>query len=330
MNRFVSAVAVSLTLALSGAVIAGPLTPPSGPISSTGKTLTQIEPRIPLSDTTTPGDGSANFVISQPGSYYLAGNVTATKNVGIDIRASHVTLDLNGFTVSKGAGASTEYGILCATDGQDTFSNVTVRNGSVVGGFNEQCVFVETRGAVVEDIRVVGSSTSWGITISYDGVARRCFARSCVTGIVGGSRSTVENCTVTDCSNTGISVGFGTVRDCLVTECDQQGIVVYGDAVVEHNTLRDNATGNGSGILVNGVGARIENNTISRSWFGIFLASSATDTLVVRNTVRKGGGSAIGMQNQVAGVYPNNHVAAMITDPASPFTTTNPLANIQY
>src|SRR6186713_1252076 len=76
----------------------GPLTPPLGPPAPTMKTLDQVEPRKPIDATNTPGDADSLFKITQPGSYYLTANVTGVNaKYGIEIAASGVTVDLNGF-----------------------------------------------------------------------------------------------------------------------------------------------------------------------------------------------------------------------------------------
>src|SRR6266576_5900252 len=74
-----------------------------------------------------PGDGTAVFVISQPGSYCLGSNVVgvAGKN-GIKIDADNVTLDLAGFGV-LGVGGSLS-GILI-----NNHFHIVVRNGSISG-----------------------------------------------------------------------------------------------------------------------------------------------------------------------------------------------------
>ena len=56
------------------AFAAGPLTPP-GPPAPTMKSLDEVEPRIPLTQDTTPGDATAVFKITQSGSYYLTKNL---------------------------------------------------------------------------------------------------------------------------------------------------------------------------------------------------------------------------------------------------------------
>ncbi|HEX8877066.1 MAG TPA: hypothetical protein VF777_09980 [Phycisphaerales bacterium] len=85
-TRISSRTAAIVTLvALSGLAVsslAGPLSPPDGPVMSTGKTLTEVEPRIALTLANTPGDtiGSGDatpsfFKSTSHGSYYLTGKL---------------------------------------------------------------------------------------------------------------------------------------------------------------------------------------------------------------------------------------------------------------
>src|SRR5512141_2377001 len=71
----------------------GSLTPPGAP-APTMKTLQQVEPRTDV--LTLPSGGSAQYVISAPGSYYLTTNILgipSASKVGILIQANNVTLD---------------------------------------------------------------------------------------------------------------------------------------------------------------------------------------------------------------------------------------------
>src|SRR3954464_10199059 len=97
------------TLILSSSAFPqGSLTPP-GPPAPTMKRLDEVEPRTNLQatpapagvDTTSP---NYHFVINQPGSYYLSANLAVTKANGIQINAEGVTLDLNGFQISRAGG----------------------------------------------------------------------------------------------------------------------------------------------------------------------------------------------------------------------------------
>ncbi|MBN8616615.1 MAG: hypothetical protein J0L92_38875, partial [Deltaproteobacteria bacterium] len=84
------------------AVAAGP----AGAVSATMKSLAEVEPRTAINSTNTPGDANSVYRISQPGSYYLTGNVQgALGKSGIQITSSNVTLDLNGFSLEGVAGA---------------------------------------------------------------------------------------------------------------------------------------------------------------------------------------------------------------------------------
>src|SRR6202453_25883 len=74
----------------------GSLTPP-GPPGATMLTLSQIEPRTPIS--------SGGFIITAPGSYCLTTNLVCTNTFGIETFANNITLDLNGFSLTGTSGA---------------------------------------------------------------------------------------------------------------------------------------------------------------------------------------------------------------------------------
>jgi hypothetical protein len=91
----------TLDTQLSTVLAQGPLTPPGAP-APTMKTLQQVEPRIEINATNTPGDADSIFKITEPGSYYLTGNVAGVSGKhGIEIAASDVTLDLMGFFTDR-------------------------------------------------------------------------------------------------------------------------------------------------------------------------------------------------------------------------------------
>lgn len=108
----------------------GTLPPPSGTPVPTMKKLDEVEARIIVNATNCPPGPSNAFVISQPGSYYLVGNITVTTGNAIKITGSNVTLDLNGFSISStsvpasGAGVSIDIG---------TGQNVVVLNNGLHG-----------------------------------------------------------------------------------------------------------------------------------------------------------------------------------------------------
>ena len=58
-------------VALARAARAGDLTPPAGPVTATGRSLRDVEPRTPVSSLT--GNNDYVCIIQQGGSYYFTG-----------------------------------------------------------------------------------------------------------------------------------------------------------------------------------------------------------------------------------------------------------------
>jgi hypothetical protein len=172
----------------------GSLTPP-GPPGPTMKTLTQVEPRTPIS--------SAPFLIATPGSYYLTTNLTVAGGDAITIVASGVTLDLKGFTISSTAPAATGTAILLTNSPAD----VTICNGHIRGG-------VTNNGSGVYSGSGFGSGIDWygdngpvntrvsGISVFgcvhhgidlLAGVAESTIVESCLVRTLGGLGITASN-----------------------------------------------------------------------------------------------------------------------------------------
>ncbi|MEM0983123.1 MAG: hypothetical protein AAGI17_04135 [Planctomycetota bacterium] len=84
----------------------GEFSPPAGAPSDSGKSINQVEPRTPIGDDGF-GDGTALIRITEPGSYYLVGDIRDFGNlrnaIRIESTATEVTIDLNGFTIQSPA-----------------------------------------------------------------------------------------------------------------------------------------------------------------------------------------------------------------------------------
>ena len=307
-----SLTALALALALGGLITggllyAGPLTPPVGPVTGTYKTLTEVEPRTAINATNTPGDVDSLFKITQPGSYYLTGNITGVVGKhGIEIAASGVTLDLSGFSLQGIAGSLS--GVTAAFLSQ----NLIVRDGTVLSwgmhgiGLNQSAVVAESiiaegngqHGIAVGSESVVRSCIGRANTLSGISTGTACAVSACTAasngnqGISTNSRCSVTGCAVEGNTGDGISGAFNTlIADCssgsnsasgislsqggMVIRCSVSfnavnGIVTTSDGTIMGNACDSNgSTVIGAGLLVSGSDNRIEGNNCTDADFGI-------------------------------------------------------------
>ena len=237
MNILARLFAVLLTvLPAHPAFSQGPLTPPGAP-APTMKSLDQLEAklekRIPIDAVNTPGAGTDQHVISQPGSYYLTGNLAVTLTDGIQVSAPDVTVDLNGFQVRRTEGSG-GVGINISSDSL----RVVVRNGSVAGSF---------------DVGVRGVPGLVGARFQHLAVT------NCGVGFIASDNAQIENCTAHDNVGTGIRAGNGSV----VTKCVADNNGGIGIQVVDSSTVTNcTATRNrGEAGIKTGSGGNISNCT---------------------------------------------------------------------
>jgi hypothetical protein len=234
----------------------GSLTPAGAP-GPTMKTLTQIEPRTPISGV---------FTINAPGSYYLTTNISVNlvEPVGIGIYASGVTLDLNGFTVASAA----DYSVSSNAGGIELgsgLSDITIRNGHLRGG-------VKYSGGTYSEF-------GFGDGINYSGTAPVNVQVSgvSVTGCLyyginlgTGNSTVVDGCTVETVGSYGIeaaSVLRSTAYQCgnaivgrIVTDC--YGFALEGDGVSASQTAN-----NCFGSAMDGFGISA---TTANNCYGVF------------------------------------------------------------
>ncbi len=253
---------------------------------------------IEVNSINTPGDATAVFIISQPGSYCLGSNVIgeAGKN-GIRIDADNVTLDLAGFGMLGVSGSLN--GILI-----NTHFRIAIRNGSISGWGSAGLEGTAGSLARIEDLRV-DANVGNGIVINSSSQVNNCIAvqnggvgiltsndvvvTGCLSstngnhGIQAGTASTIKSCfansnggsgiapsgvnslTVIDC-NTHLNTGAGIVgpNRALITSCtaedNRAGGIITGASSTVSNC---NASGNtGDGIIVS-VGSAVTGCTAS-------------------------------------------------------------------
>jgi parallel beta-helix repeat protein len=240
--------------ALVGAAGPGPLDPATAPAAGLFKTLDQVEPRTPIY--------SLPFSISQPGSYYLTGNLTAAgPNVnGITITASDVTLDLSGFALS-GQGGTTGDGVNVSV----SVTNVTVRNG-VLRGWGGRGVDADTAfNSQLADLRSSNNGGD-GMSLGPGGIIMGCTATvNGGDGIEALSLCTVSGCTATRNAGNGITASAGsTVADCSVSGNGLDGILASTGTTIRGNTAYTNV---GDGIQVTS-DCQVVDNTCDGNGFG--------------------------------------------------------------
>lgn len=276
LEHFFRAFLCALCVSAVNSVSAGDLAPPVGPVAPTMKTLQQVEPRIPINSTNTPGDAGSLFKITQPGSYYLTGNITGEAGKhGIEIAAIGVTIDLMGFVL---------LGVPGSLNGIHSpgFILTTVRNGHVYtwGGDG---VRLAGNSVVVEGINAVtnggwgiflnvsfpgsrisgccaGQNTLGGISAAQAGLVERCavYFHPSAPGIVGSSATRIEHCVLWNC-NPGIQFGFS-----------------FGSGGAFDNSMFACPVG----IVASGTNTRIERNIISTtqaSHVGLRATASGND-----------------------------------------------------
>lgn len=256
--------AVLLPLLAGSALLAGPLDPPPGPIGTSFKTLSETEPRIAINATNTPPALSSIYRITQPGSYYLTGNITgASGKVGIEVSASNVSIDLNGFSVTGVAGS------LSGISG-GVQSNISIRNGTVRSWGSLGVNLVSATGGRIEDLSLIGNGLD-GIACAAGSVVERCIARNNgASGIETGVASEVRGC-VSELNATGFYLDNGaSASDCTAAYNTGDGFYSTDGGVL----TECNASANGDdGIAVNWACAVTRCTSNSNDGDGISLGS---------------------------------------------------------
>ncbi|MFT3686773.1 MAG: right-handed parallel beta-helix repeat-containing protein [Phycisphaerales bacterium] len=286
-------VAAGAFLASSRTAQAGPIAPPSGPITSTGRTLSEIEPRTPITQ--------LPFTITASGCYYLTGDLnTSSTGTAITVSTSGVTIDLNGFSLIGSYGATGK-----AISGGGSAGYLTVRNG-MIKYFATAAIDVPAAERVtIENVTCYGTGAGGSTAIAVGDYAtiRSCSVRSYAIGVnaVGGTTTLVEGCRVATCASYGIQVG----NSSLVSGCALDGaggafgIQVGVNCVVKRCAIANFGTGVsavsgtpqvtvagctiqcGNGIMLNDQRILVENCQVQSTYNGV----RCGDSSIVRSCI---------------------------------------------
>ena len=285
----------------------GDLNPPAAP-TPTMKTLQQVEPRTDLQATPAPAgvdtsNSNFHFVINQAGSYYLSSNLAVTKTSGIQINAENVTLDLNGFHISRASGSGGN-GIEIVT----TAHRASVRNGSIKGfARGVQSVSSLARACAFRDLSVA-NCTSAGIAAGPYAVLESCRVHDGTgsSGISAGNGSTLTNCVAAFNTVTGsaINANIGSsLTNCVAANNTVAASGIFasdGSSLINCAATNNTVTGSGiSSAIGAGVGSTLTNcvATNNTAPFGIFAnnGSSLTNCTAYANTSSESTSAGIGV-----------------------------------
>jgi parallel beta-helix repeat protein len=355
----ITALSTVALFASAAFLIAGPIDPPAGPVAPSYKTLTEVEPRIAINDANTPGDSSSVLHITQPGSYYLTGNITGRVNQhGIKISASGVTIDLNGFQLVGAPSVATVSGIV---EGAAGLINITIRNGTVRNWSGGGVNLGSTQGCTVHAVRAQGNTQN-GIRTGERGIVTDCIAslngvgievssavvskcvafRNTSDGITGGRGSTITECVSHENDGHGITGGLvgidgggagGTIIGCVSRNNSSSGIRIGSRWLVLNNTCDNNGrnASDGANIFVIGQRNRIEGNHCTGADRGIDVDD--TSNIIIRNTCSGNGTNwTIVAGNAVAPIVNASTNAAAINGNtyAGSLGSTDPNANFTH
>lgn len=212
------------SLCMGAGVVAGPLDPPTGPVSATGPTRIFTLP----------------VTISVPGTYRLGKSLQVVQGMStaIKITASDVTLDLDGQTLDGTGGSLGGNGIMCSGD------RITISNGAVHNWGNS--AITSTGSVRLLNLQINGNGNSGPLGS---------------TSVSAGSNSQMIDCVITNTLGLNVAVlGQGAqVSRCIIQNAgDGSGLTVGDFSTVSDTSVRDVSEMGGQGVeFIAGVGCTL-------------------------------------------------------------------------
>lgn len=242
--------ALALAALLAAPAFAGDLTPPPGPVAPTMKTLVDVEPRRAVNSL--PGNAGALHLITQPGSYYLTGNIgpAGPGRFAIQVIGDGVTIDLNGFTI---VGDTTETSPAISFGAIGEVKNGTIDNwGGTAIRSSSSCT--------IRDINFdFCSTTTQTLNLARGALVEGCNFRAC-------GRLTFEADVL--------------LRDCVFRDMAQAIDAPNAKAVTLIDVLIDGQNTQSTGhVLVLGDDARLSGVTVSNEGRGALLAGHGASVI---------------------------------------------------
>ncbi len=260
--------ALTLTIAFTTtSLLAQPsLLPPGPPTGPSGRMGVRTEIR------------TLPYVITAPGSYYVAQNLSQTiaGSPGITIGANEVTIDLGGFTL-YGLGTPGDHGI---TSGAGAVRDVTIHNGYVALWGGSGIMLPTVNNVHIWEVTAFDNDAE-GITIGASGILRLVIATNqTLAGIRCERWCKLTNCVATNNTGPGIITGPGChVSDSIMGFNSSSGIILGPNSTILGSTAMTN--GNHGMMLM--TSCRVTDCTGSENGFtvgfgsGFFCAGDGVD-----------------------------------------------------
>ena len=291
MNRkFYTAAAVVL-IAISG----------TGAFAQKGKVADA--PSVPDVVQIPGGQFSESYIISESGSYRLAGDRSMLNGSAVSaivISAPNVTLDLGGHTISGVGTKSAASGIEAVVPVGLIVENVRVFNGTVQG-FGNTGLLLNVNSVSVESVRSLDNGAR-GIHVALNGTVMDCMAMENGTAGIQIAMGRVLNTVASYNGTYGIAIGTGRVEGCEVGNNVASGIQCSGNSIVRNNRILYNNTGNigwASGVVCD-LGSQIVDNYFCENKVTAIRASRGT--LVRGNSISNAVIFSIGITAYGSGV----------------------------
>jgi hypothetical protein len=220
---------------------------------------------------------SLPYTITTPGSYYVVADLTGT--VGISIATSHVTLDLNGYSIRGLAGNNSE-GIKVTA----ALTNIAIRNGGIVNWGREGIKGGLASNSSFTSLHIVANGLDGLVTGNNNFIYGVVAGNNTFDGIDAGESNTVSHCIAANNLNDGIEADAGSsLLECTARDNTDAGIRTTGTTSILNCTSNENNT---HGFSC-GAGSVVQNSSAfhnTRTGFFFYSACTATG-----NTSRNNG-----------------------------------------
>ena len=245
MRKFLLVVLVAVFTSLN--CYGGDLEPMAAP-GPTMKPLSIIEPRGAIK--------TLPVVIDEAGSYYLTDNMVISEGesvIALDIQADNVTVDMNGYTISKTLPAD-GVGINIGS-----VKNIAISNGAVKG-FASGIVSSDGEIVTVNSVKIFACGGNGISLLGGCNIVNKCIVNGCGgVGLKVGDSSEVSDNICRSNSGKGIVAGAASLirgNSCSLNGDD--GIESGGCSQVRDNISMGNS---GSGYMIAGDGTIVSKNS---------------------------------------------------------------------